>query len=301
VPVPSRDELIDYYAPILGQLQELHWQPSGNGSARCPGHDDYHNSLSVKIGRRGELLLNCFGDAGCTFPAIAQALGRAQKDFFWHDGETVSRPQERHTHTFDYVDEHGEVRYQSLRFEPKRFIQRRPDPERPGQYVNNLTGVERIPYRLPEILESDSDRVVFVVEGELKVHALEDMGFLATCNAGGSEQWPLHFGEKWFKRRRLVILPDQDEKGWRHANHVAKATYRSAASVRLVELPGLHLRDDVIDWRRRHAALNANQAAELLIRTVKEAPLYDPDGDWQMKHQVLRMEIARALAMSGVV
>lgn len=49
-------------------------------SAKCPGHDDRQNSLSVGIGDDGRILLTCF--AGCRVEAIAKALGLEVRDLF---------------------------------------------------------------------------------------------------------------------------------------------------------------------------------------------------------------------------
>jgi hypothetical protein len=54
---------------------------SGNGwTARCPGHDDQHNSLSVREGADERVILHCF--AGCQFDAIVAALGLPVADLF---------------------------------------------------------------------------------------------------------------------------------------------------------------------------------------------------------------------------
>jgi hypothetical protein len=54
---------------------------SGAGwSARCPGHDDQHSSLSVGVGDDGRILLHCF--AGCEPESICQALGRRLADLY---------------------------------------------------------------------------------------------------------------------------------------------------------------------------------------------------------------------------
>jgi DNA primase len=108
-----------------------------------------------------------------------------------------------------------------------------------------------------------------------------------------------------FKGRHVCIFPDHDEGGWRHANTIAKCLVGAAKPLRMVELPGMKLKDDVINWRKRYEGAmntkNVQMVREALIEACWNAPLYDPAHDPQMKLQILRMEIARALAMSGVV
>lgn len=54
---------------------------SGSGwSARCPAHDDFSASLSLREDTDGKVLLHCF--AGCSVDRIAEALGLATRDLF---------------------------------------------------------------------------------------------------------------------------------------------------------------------------------------------------------------------------
>ena len=54
-----------------------------------------------------------------------------------------------------------------------------------------MEGVRYVPYRLPEWV--DEDAPVLIAEGERKVDALFDLGFLATCNAGGAGKFSKGF------------------------------------------------------------------------------------------------------------
>ena len=53
--------------------------------------------------------------------------------------------------TYSYHDENGALLFQTVRYEPKDFRQRRPDPAKPGQWLWNLHNVRRVLYRLPEV------------------------------------------------------------------------------------------------------------------------------------------------------
>jgi hypothetical protein len=77
--------------------------------------------------------------------------------------------------------------YQTVRYAPKAFRQRRPDPERPGQWLWNLAGTPRVPFRVPQALEAITrGELLYVVEGEKDVLTLEQLGCVATCNVGGN-------------------------------------------------------------------------------------------------------------------
>ncbi|MCC6486392.1 MAG: DUF3987 domain-containing protein [Candidatus Hydrogenedentes bacterium] len=105
----------------------------------------------------------------------------------------------------------------------------------------------RVPYRLPEVLKAET---VYLPEGEKDVHTLEEWKLVASCNPGGSSNSALY--AEWtayFRDRHIVILPDNDEPGRKHAAAVAAALLSAAASVRILELPDLPASGDVTDWR----------------------------------------------------
>ena len=64
---------------IIDRLERVHRQATG-WSARCPAHDDRHNSLSVAEGEDGKVLLRCF--AGCSVEAVVASLNLTLRDLF---------------------------------------------------------------------------------------------------------------------------------------------------------------------------------------------------------------------------
>ncbi|MGF3026952.1 AAA family ATPase [Methylobacterium aquaticum] len=167
--------------------------------------------------------------------------------------------------TFDYVDEDGELLFQVLRYEPKAFRQRRPDPSAQDGWSWKVSGTRSVPYRLTEVLEAVAQRqVVFVAEGEKCVEALRRIGVVATCNAGGAGRWRPEFAEH-FHGAHIVILPDNDEPGRKHRDQVASMLAGATGSVRVLELPGLPVKGDAVDW------IAAGGTVEELWRLVDEA------------------------------
>jgi hypothetical protein len=65
---------------------------------------------------------------------------------------------------YDYRDESGELLFQTVRYEPKDFKQRRPDRDNPGQWLWNLDGVKPILYRLPELIKAPMQDFVIICE-----------------------------------------------------------------------------------------------------------------------------------------
>jgi hypothetical protein len=146
---------------------------------------------------------------------------------------------------YDYIDEHGECVYQVVRYEPKTFRQRRPDGQ--GGWIWNIKDVTPVPYNLPGIMAADPSETIWVVEGEKCAQLLIKQGFTATTNHGGAKNWSPELN-KWFKGRSVVVLPDADAAGTRHAEVVVSNLYPVAKAVKLVTIPGLSEKQDVYDW-----------------------------------------------------
>lgn len=157
----------------------------------------------------------------------------------------ASDGQRRIVATYDYRDEAGDLLFQAVRYLPKGFKQRRPDGA--GGWVWNLKDVRLIPYRLPELRAADPAATVYVVEGEKDVENLRALGYVATCNAMGAGKWRAEYSEH-LRGRQIVILPDNDKAGADHGRTVASALTGIAASVKVLELPGLPHGGDVWDW-----------------------------------------------------
>jgi hypothetical protein len=169
--------------------------------------------------------------------------------------------------TYDYLDESGKLLFQTLRYEPKDFRQHRPDGQ--GGWIWNLDGVRCVPYRLPELLKSSMQDFVFIAEGEKDCDRLSGMGFTATTCPMGAGKW-LNEYNKYFEGRLVVILPDNDTAGKKHAEQVANSLYGIAGEVKIVDLPGLPEKGDVSDW------LDAGHDKTELIQLIDQATPFDP-------------------------
>ena len=142
--------------------------------------------------------------------------------------------QKRIVARYVYRDEHGAPLFETVRFEPKSFAQRRPDGR--GGWVWSLDGVRRVPYRLPQLLNTVG--TVYIAEGEKDADRLGDLGLTATCNPCGAGHWRPELTQ-YFVGRDVAILPDNDGPGLVHADDLACSLYPVAKSVRVVWLSGL--------------------------------------------------------------
>ena len=223
---------------LLSRLERVRKSRTG-WTACCPAHADATPSLSVTLGDDGRILLKCF--AGCELAAIVAALKIAVADLFAGPALQTPAPDA----VYEYRDERSDLLFQVVRGPGKRFRQRRPDAG--GGWMWNLVGVRRVLYRLPELCAADPQAEVFVVEGEKDVETLRGLGLVATTNPQGAGKWRTDLGEP-LRGRDVVVLPDNDEPGRKHAAEVARYLRGIARTIRIVELPGLPPKGDVSDW-----------------------------------------------------
>lgn len=256
-------------ADFVSRLQGV--RKSGAGwEARCPAHEDRRQSLTVREAEDGKILVSCHAGEngrGCPPEAIVSALGLTVRDLFPDRSE--ARQAQRIARTYSYTDEAGGPLFQVVRFEPKDFRQRRPDGK--GGWTWNLNGVRRVLYRLPRVLETaKAGGVVYVVEGEKDGEALEKLGLVATCNAGGAGKWRPEYAETFRGVKGAVTLPDNDPSGRAHARDVARSLHAAGVPVKVLELPGLPEKGDVSDW------LAAGGTRARLDELRKAAPRWEP-------------------------
>jgi len=163
---------------------------------------------------------------------------------------------------YNYRDERGVLLYQSVRYEPKSFRQRRPVGK---GWAWDLKGVRRVVYRLPELVAASKEQQVFIVEGEKDADNLIGLGLVATTAAMGAKApWLAEYSES-LRGRTVTIIPDNDPPGREHARKVATALHGIAADVATLHLPNLLDKEDVSDW------LDKGGTAEMLLELAGEA------------------------------
>ena len=180
---------------------------------------------------------------------------------------SVFKPGMQLVETYWYMNEHGEKHLRVERHEDgagaktfRQYTARNLTPSKDSAYY-------AVPYRLDKLLAAPN-KLIFIAEGEKCVHALEQLGLLATCNPGGAKNWHVSLG-KWLDGRRVVVLPDNDQAGSDHADDVIEKLKPWASEIRRVELPGLEHKGDAADW------VAAGGTKEQLIELVQSAACID--------------------------
>ena len=247
-------------------LLRLHGVSGGRGqwTARCPAHDDRHNSLSISTGQDGRILLKCH--AGCEVGAIAGALGLSVKDLFEDKPQSKGKPQIVATYTYPSGA-------QKIRYADKSFTWRQPDGR--GGWIYNRRGVPRSLYIAGEL-----SGAVFVCEGEKDADNLHKLGYNAVSGEDGAgvKKWHKEYTEQ-LRGRAVAIFQDNDDVGKAYAQETAAALYGVASSVQVLdistvwpEIPEHGDVSDLIAWARE-------RACELIAQLIATAPKWEPAVD----------------------
>jgi Protein of unknown function (DUF3631) len=201
--------------------------------------------------------------------------------------------------TWAYVDENGEELFEVCRLEngetgvdgkpAKTYRQRH---KTPGGYHNSVNGIRQVPYKLPELVEAVArNEIIFVTEGEKCADAVIELGGVATCNAMGAGKWPDEL-VPWFKGADVIILPDNDGPGRKHAALVRNKLLGTTERTRVLELHGLQPKGDVADWIEAGGTLQ--QLYELVETNCSEST----SGGEPSTDSALEVEIKRLASLS---
>jgi hypothetical protein len=276
-------------AKIEAVLHERNIKLKGRGNQlagacpNCGGEDRFavhlgkqqFNCRGCGAGGGGAISLVRFLD-GCDFLRAVETITGETKP----DDKSQRKPSSKRkatgriVKTYDYHDEIGNLLFQVLRYDPKGFSQRRPDPDNPDAWIPNLSSVRLVPYRLPAIIEAIAlDQTIYIVEGEKDADTgVERLGIVATTTAMGAGKWKGEQGDRYaefFRGADVVVIPDNDQdprKGRAHATMIAGKLHNIVERVRVLSMP--HGYKDLTEWT------DAVGTREDLDRLTEIAPDY---------------------------
>jgi hypothetical protein len=252
----ERLNLLDYYRRFVPSLKE-----NGRGEAvgLCPFHDDRTPSLSVNL-ETG--LFHCFGcQAGGDIFAFYQKLKGVPFVEALHDigrmaGLDTAPVTPKVVGVFKYYDESESLAYQKERLEPGRNGQKKKFVFYHMEEGRKVPGRGRnpFPYNLPKLLTEKGP--IYLTEGEAKADLLNEWGLTATSLDTGSsipaaanlKKWQEIFLPCFKGKEKVIIIPDNDEPGRRYAAFLAGELKAITGSVKVLTLPGLAPKGDIIDW-----------------------------------------------------
>jgi len=265
--------------PKLSTPNLLKWGNKGSRTLQLPeavwfDHEAGQGGGTIQlierdVGLKGQQAIGWLREQGFNIPDDPVTNG--------HAGGEYNKPNKRTgghiVATYSYVDQFGDELFQVIRKEfdlqpgqkkpDKIFQQRRRAKanEPPGTVVGkrgkvvgddgwvfDIEGVERVPYRLPELLDCiAAGLTIFIPEGEKKVDLLQTMNLPATCNMGGAAKWSPEWN-KYFKGATVCLLPDNDPAGSKHVATVGAILSEVCSEVKVLELPGVPPKGDICDW-----------------------------------------------------
>ncbi len=226
------DAVLRAFVPRLNAFQQSGDELRGP----CPIHDGARDSFSINVATGAWFCHSECNRGGGLADLVALLLHYSLPDALAEIDKILGRcpkAKARVVAEYSYQDESGNTLYQCVRTEPKGFFQRAPDGL--GGWKKGkgaMDGVRLVPYRLPKVLAADE---VFIFEGEKDAETAERLGFVGTCNPMGAGKWRTEFNEH-FRGKRVVVVPDQDEPGRKHAAQVARNLLGVARQVRVVNL-----------------------------------------------------------------
>ena len=250
--LPSFVDVKDFYSQYIPNFSSL--KPNADGWVLCnsPLREDKNPSFSINViygawqdfatGDKGNIYEFIKRKENVDFPTAKKIL------LDRYNPQSAQQTQQRSDKTivatYDYTDENGKLLYQSVRFEPKSFQQRRPNGS--NTWIWDLKNTRRVLYHLPKLVQwLDEKHVIHIPEGEKDADNLITLGFAATTTAGGvNSTLPSDF-KHIFRDASIVIWADNDAVGKKFAERKADTLFGHAKSLKICYSPE---GKDISDW-----------------------------------------------------
>ena len=250
----------------LTRFRHPPWRPESDSKGFVAGKEGFHDYAKDE---KGSILDAC---ARAEFNGdIWQAQQRLGEFYGLNPSNEKVKERRKIVAAYDYRDMNGTLLHQTVRFDPKEFSQRRPDPEQEGEWIWSLKDIEPVLYRMADWI---NEGWVCVVGGEKDADNLLAIGVPATTNPMGEGNWRKSFN-KHFRDKKVVIIPDNDQQGENHALEITKNLQKPATELRVLRLPNLPHKGDVSDWLETEPVSTMTQeqqkkALSNLIRWAKQ-------------------------------
>lgn len=242
------------------QIKDNEWQ----ADCPCGGHSTPQKHLT--IGNDGnKALVTCFGGTH-TYEDICKVLGFDSLTYS-KDNLTAKEQPKVIKDIYKYI-KNGQVIFETVRFIPKDFRQRRPDGK--NGYIWDLKGIELCLYHHDDIKNAvKNGDTIYICEGEKDVDRLCDMGFIATCNPMGAGKWLPQYTDTLNGANQVIIIPDKDDAGRKHAKLILQSITGKIKNIKIIEVTG-DTNKDVSDWFDNGGIL------ENFNKLIEQTPIYKP-------------------------
>lgn len=251
------------FAQFKTYFHNIKERGNNNFTCICPAHEDKNNSLEVWLDENDYIAMKCY--AHCSIDKILRSLRLEKKDLVTENARNrykEKKTSEQNTITkannsknnsnqksqekpktklniveeYNYCNVDGKLMYQVIRLEPKDFRMRQIDAT--GRWSYSIKNVQKVIYNLPNVVNGvKENKTIYIVEGEKDVNNINALGLIGTTNVGGASsklndsKWLPEYNE-YFKGADVVVLPDSDEAGFRHAYNLYSNLYKIAKSIK---------------------------------------------------------------------
>ncbi len=235
-----------------------------------PAHFDKTPSLAIKkvidkVTGEENVLLYCFG--GCLTdelfkilngqplinPTISRKILEKMARGERYDNNYI-KEEYRIVKTYNYLNLDESLRFQKIRYEPKKFAYRKPATaeikEKYGLdwiYKDVFKDISHQLYKI-DIMTTLKDKKceIIIDESEKNVEYLLQEGYIATCPSN-TNVW----GDEWnqyFKGKDVILIPHNDAKGVEFNLKIFSEIAVDVNSLKIINLEVSDSKDDLLDW-----------------------------------------------------
>lgn len=227
-----------------------------------------------QCGKRGDEIQLIMDLDGLTFPEAKAKLGQPLNAKPTTPTKKPQTPTGKLAAKYIYRDKLGAPVFEVHRIEyPEGGKEFKQIPYVGGSPKNvGMKGVQLVLYNLPEVLEND---IIWMTEGEKTAAEIKHLNLAgaSTCNPGGALKVPRQHEDHGIlsplASKTVYILPDNDDPGRTHAQQIAEILHGKAKIVKILELPGLPPKGDIVDYAREHGDYETIKKLNSLVESTE--------------------------------
>ena len=269
---------------------------SGTGANGTPAFGLYENNTKFKCqscGIQGTIIdfYLTIHEMSNTQENVSQAIKALSEEFHLTANATSATSPRKSNTPKVKIDERQHI-YKNAdgSIFGKKIVNKFSDGSKNAQWIlfnpqtgtfNNSYGLDgqKAPLYNADLLQSNQDEPVYIVEGEKDADTLTNWETVSTTfpNGAGFTQWiPLY--NEGLKDREVIILTDNDDSGRKYGNTIARNLLNIAKSVKIIPATAIWdkcpEKGDITDIAQ---AIGEEETQELLISAIQRTSFCTPE------------------------